>query len=58
MSEATASWGSVLEPPRRLLARLREDPLRAPEHIALAASEVHAPAGARLEQRFFSVEPR
>jgi hypothetical protein len=33
-------------PPDSLLARVRADPLRAPEHIALAASERHAPAAA------------
>src|SRR4051794_39661945 len=33
--------------PDGLLARLRSDPLRAPEHIALAAAEQHAPAAAR-----------
>jgi hypothetical protein len=38
-------------PPERLLARLRADPLRAPEHIALAASEQHAPAAARWAGR-------
>jgi hypothetical protein len=32
--------------PESLWARLRADPLRAPEHIALAASEQHAPAAA------------
>jgi len=32
--------------PESLWARLRSDPLRAPEHIALAASEQHAPAAA------------
>jgi hypothetical protein len=32
--------------PESLLARLRADPLRAPEHVALAASERHAPAAA------------
>jgi hypothetical protein len=58
MSDAAAPWESVLEPPRRLLARLREDPLRAPEHIALGAAEVHAPAAARWEQRYFNVDPR
>jgi hypothetical protein len=30
--------------PDSLWARLRADPVRAPEHIALAASELHAPA--------------
>jgi hypothetical protein len=32
--------------PDSLWARLRADPVRAPEHIALAASELHAPAAA------------
>ena len=35
------------EPPEGLLARLRADPARAPEHIALAAADVHAPPAAR-----------
>lgn len=58
MSHAAAPWESVLEPPRRLLARLREDPLRAPEHIALAAAEVHAPQAAKWAERYRNVEPR
>jgi hypothetical protein len=32
--------------PDSLWARLRADPVRAPEHIALAASDLHAPAAA------------
>jgi EcsC protein family len=32
--------------PESLWSRLRADPLRAPEHIALAASDQHAPAAA------------
>jgi EcsC protein family len=36
------------DPPRslpgRLLERLRADPVRAPEHLALAAAEIHGPA--------------
>jgi EcsC family protein len=32
--------------PTSLWARLRADPIRAPEHVALAASELHAPAAA------------
>ena len=32
--------------PENLLARLRADPVRAPEHLALAAAERHAPAAA------------
>jgi len=31
-------------PPDSLLTRLREDPLHAPEHLALAAAERHGPA--------------
>ena len=38
-------------PPERLLDRLRADPLRAPELIALAAAEQHAPAAARWAGR-------
>src|SRR5215208_8249830 len=34
------------EVPESLLNRLRADPVRAPEHIALAAAERHAPAAA------------
>jgi EcsC protein family len=36
----------LAEPPESLFARLRADPIRAPEHIALAAAERHAPAAA------------
>jgi hypothetical protein len=32
------------EPPKTLFARVRADPVRAPEHIALAAADRHAPA--------------
>jgi EcsC protein family len=32
--------------PKALWARLRADPVRAPEHIALAAGELHGPAAA------------
>jgi hypothetical protein len=34
------------KPPESLWERLRADPLRAPEHVALAASEFHGPAAA------------
>jgi EcsC protein family len=34
------------EVPESLWERLRADPVRAPEHIALAAAELHAPAAA------------
>jgi hypothetical protein len=33
--------------PASLWARLRADPIRAPEHVALAASQLHAPAAAQ-----------
>ncbi len=33
--------------PDSLWAKLRADPVRAPEHVALAASELHAPAAAQ-----------
>jgi EcsC protein family len=35
------------EVPDSLWARLRADPIRAPEHVALAASDLHAPAAAQ-----------
>jgi EcsC protein family len=35
-----------VEVPATLWARLRADPVRAPEHVALAAAELHAPAAA------------
>jgi hypothetical protein len=38
--------GSAQEVPESLWARLRADPIRAPEHIALAAAEYHGPAAA------------
>src|SRR4051812_10104375 len=47
MSFEAAADERAPEPPAGLLARLRADPLRAPEHIALAAAEVHAPPAAR-----------
>jgi hypothetical protein len=40
-----------LRAPERLWERLRADPLRAPEHIALLAAEVHAPAAAAWAAR-------
>jgi hypothetical protein len=39
------------EPPASLWERLRADPLRAPEHVALAASEFHGPAAAAWADR-------
>ena len=49
------------EPPDKLWERLRADPLRAPEYIALAASENHAPAAARWadrRRRVFGTHPK
>ncbi len=37
--------------PKALWGRLRADPVRAPEHLALAASEVHGPAAAEWARR-------
>jgi len=38
-------------PPPKLWERLRNDPARAPEHIALAAAEVHGPPAAAWAQQ-------
>jgi EcsC protein family len=49
------------EPPRGLFDRLRADPLRAPELIALAASERHAPAAAAWadrRRRVYGTDPK
>ena len=42
MTETTAEPRAAI--PRKVWAAIRADPTRAPEHIALAASEYHAPA--------------
>jgi hypothetical protein len=49
------------KPPARLWERLRADPLRAPEHVALAASEYHAPAAATWadrRKRVYGTDPK
>ena len=49
------------KPPANLWEQLRADPLRAPEYIALAASENHAPAAARWadrRRRVFGTHPK
>ena len=49
------------ELPKGLWERLREDPTRAPEHLALAAAERHAPAAAAWvaeKRRMYAVSPR
>jgi hypothetical protein len=48
-------------PPANLWDRLRADPLRAPEHVALAASEFHAPAAAAWadrRKRVYGTDPK
>jgi hypothetical protein len=37
---------STQEVPEGLWERLRDDPVRAPEHVALYAAKLHAPAAA------------
>jgi hypothetical protein len=44
--EMTETRERATELPHGLWERIRKDPIRAPEHIALAASERHAPAAA------------
>jgi hypothetical protein len=61
VSEAAEADEPAPDPPANLWERIRADPLRAPEHIALAASEQHAPAAARWadrRRRVFGTEPR
>jgi hypothetical protein len=51
----------VKQPPARLWERLRADPLRAPEHVALAASEYHGPAAADWadrRRRVYGTDPK
>src|SRR5690349_19472961 len=47
MSAEADSYEAAPEPPPGLLAKLRDDPLHAPEHIALASAEIHAPQAAK-----------
>jgi hypothetical protein len=61
-----SEWAEVREPgaeapPARLWELIRDDPLRAPEHIALAASEKHAPAAATWagrRRRVYGTNPK
>jgi EcsC protein family len=49
------------EPPASLWERLRADPVRAPEHVALAAAEYHAPAAAAWadrRRRVYGTDPK
>ena len=52
---------ALRELPSGLWERIRADPSRAPEHLALAASERHAPAAeewAAEKRRMYAVSPR
>ena len=51
MNDAADGDEPAKAPPARLWERLRADPLRAPEHIALGASEYHGPAAAAWADR-------
>ena len=61
MREAAEADEPAPDPPANLWVRIRTDPLHAPEHIALASSEQHAPAAERWADRrrqVFGTEPR
>jgi hypothetical protein len=61
VSELAEVDETAQEPPASLWERLRADPRRAPEHVALAASEFHAPAAAAWadrRRRVYGTDPR
>jgi hypothetical protein len=61
VSELIEADEAIRKPPQRLWDRLRADPLRAPEHVALAASEYHAPAAATWadrRKRVYGTDPK
>jgi hypothetical protein len=61
VSESLEVEDPPLKPPTRLWERLRADPVRAPEHVALAASEYHAPAAAAWadrRRRVYGTDPK
>jgi hypothetical protein len=61
VSDFTEVEEALRKPPQRLWERLRADPLRAPEHVALAASEYHAPAAAEWaarRRRVYGTDPK
>ena len=61
MTELAEAQEALRKPPQRLWERLRADPLRAPEHVALAASEYHAPAAAEWadrRRRVYGTDPK
>jgi hypothetical protein len=51
MRFAAESDESAPKPPETLLVRLRDDPVRAPEHIALAAADTFGPPAARWAEQ-------
>ena len=52
-----ADDGGRFAVPRGLLDRLRADPGRAPEHLALAAAEIHGPAAQRWASSHAGTQP-
>jgi hypothetical protein len=50
-SELTETEEPTPQPPESLWDKLRSDPGRAPEHVALAAAEFHGPAAAAWAER-------
>jgi hypothetical protein len=51
MSEMAEAIEKGASPPAQLWERIKEDPLHAPEHVALAAAEYHGPAAAEWADR-------
>jgi hypothetical protein len=61
MSDLIEAEEPASKPPESLWERLRADPLRAPEHVALAASDFHAPAAAAWadrRRRVYGTDPK
>jgi hypothetical protein len=61
VSDLTELEEPAEKPPESLWERLRADPTRAPEHVALAAAEFHAPAAAAWadrRRRVYGTDPK
>lgn len=61
MSEVAEGIPQAGSPPGKLWERIRQDPLHAPEHVALAASEYHGPAAAAWadrRRRVYGTDPK
>ena len=61
MSELAEGIREAGSPPAKLWEHIREDPLRAPEHVALAAAEYHGPAAAAWadkRRRTYGTDPK